>query len=108
MVEQAAKHFVITMSEHDGAQRQTHHEEGKRLQTIEIAHSFLSGKLSANRLQQAAVTRKVGSPENDCTRSRSFDNVAPPAGVPIWFTLSVPHCTFQRSSAPNLRMGPKN
>jgi hypothetical protein len=33
------------VSEHDGAQRQTHDEQGKRLQTVEIAQRFLSRKL---------------------------------------------------------------
>jgi hypothetical protein len=38
-VVQTAKHFVIAVSDQDGAQSQAHEKKGKRLQTIEIGQS---------------------------------------------------------------------
>lgn len=38
---QAARDFVISVSDHDDAESQSHDEKSKRLQTIEIAQAFL-------------------------------------------------------------------
>ena len=104
MVMQAAKNLVIAMSEHNGAQSQTHHEQGKGLQTIEIAQSRASLKKLEEYYSRRSVTRKEpgrkGAPENDCTRSRSFDNVAPPAGCQSgklkYALLSLPEALLPR------------
>jgi hypothetical protein len=37
---QSAKHVVITVYDHDGAQRQAHEKKGKGLQAIEIAQEL--------------------------------------------------------------------
>jgi len=39
VVMQSAKHLVIAMSGHDRAQRQAHHQQSQRLQTIEVTQN---------------------------------------------------------------------
>jgi hypothetical protein len=41
VVVEAAKHFMGTVSDHNGTESQAHQQEGKRLQTIEVAQIIL-------------------------------------------------------------------
>ena len=78
VVVQASKNFVITVSDHDGAQGQAHDQKSKRLQAIEIAQGVPPER--RNRLPQPSASR-ARSREIEKTiapHSRIFDNVAPP------------------------------